>query len=128
MAEAQEALERRLAALERSREAGEDGAENPEHYAHTYDDDEFLLRPTLFGATGWDLSSFSYEQRRSADERRRDAPAPAPAGGDRDARRVAAARSRGRRRRRRRATSTRIYGRRRNSPTSPPTTSSSAGA
>ena len=71
MAEAQEALERRLAALERSREAGEGGAENPEHYAHTYDDDEFLLRPTLFGATGWDLSSFSYEQRRSADERRR---------------------------------------------------------
>ncbi|KAH8066629.1 hypothetical protein JL722_1080 [Aureococcus anophagefferens] len=79
----EEALERRLAALERSREAGEDGAENPEHYAHTYDDDEFLLRPTLFGATGWDLSNFSYEQRRSADERRRDAPAPAPAGGDR---------------------------------------------
>ena len=94
MAEAQEALERRLAALERSREAGEDGAENPEHYAHTYDDDEFLLRPTLFGATGWDLSSFSYEQRRSADERRRDAPAPAPAGGDRVAKRVAAARAR----------------------------------
>ena len=94
MAEAQEALERRLAALERSREAGEDGAENPEHYAHTYDDDEFLLRPTLFGATGWDLSSFSYEQRRSADERRRDAPAPAPSGGDRVARRVAAARAR----------------------------------
>ena len=47
---------RRLGALERARELGEAEAEEPMLYSYGYEDDAFVLRPSIFGPPAWEAS------------------------------------------------------------------------